>query len=331
MNREENTIIQGSIDLDSIFERAGKYNKTVRLTEEDKKARVKIYCMEPYAQGLYDKMVAFERGTGVTSYTSKDLEEGSIHEVKATSISFDDKIISVEETFSKISIGVPFKEYSGNLESLAKGENLYFNVMITKNDKKIGYIGSEKSCASINYRKELSDHYQNNTWFEVKITRLIKGGYIALYKDTVECFIPGSHAAANVIRDFKVMIGKTLSIMVDNYDTSNDLFILSYKKYIEHSMPQMIADLSFGTKYTGTLTNKPYDFGMFVEFENYFTGLIHSSEFTNYDSERNQYKSGDQIDFYVKNVTKKGNQYRVILTLKEEEIDAEKKKWSCLS
>ena len=95
-------------------------------------------------------------------------------------------------------------------------------------------------------------------------------------------------------------------------------------------MPQMITDLKFGTKYTGTLTNRPYDFGMFVEFENYFTGLIHSSEFSNYESSRKEYKSGDQIDFYIKNVTRKGNQYRVILTLKEEEIDSEKKKWSDL-
>ena len=330
MNREDKIIIQEVLDLDSIFEKAGKYNDSVKLTEEDKKARVKIYCMEPYAQELYDKMIAFEKGTGSVIHVNKDLEEGTIYKVRAISISFDDKIISTEEIFSKINIDIPFKEYSRDINSLARGEDLEFNIMVIKNDKKIGYIGSEKNCTSINYRKELSDHYENNTWFEVRITRLIKGGYVALYKETVECFIPGSHAAANVIRDFKDLIGRTTQMMVDNYDQSKDLFIISYKKYIEHSMPQMITDLKFGTKYTGTLTNRPYDFGMFVEFENYFTGLIHSSEFSNYEYSTNEYKSGDQIDFYIKNVTRKGNQYRVILTLKEEEIDSEKKKWSDL-
>jgi len=327
MNREEKIHLE---DLDLLFSKNGKYNDSVVLTEEDKKARVKIYCMEPYAQDLYNAMRAYENKNGLPSHVSKDLNVDSIYEVRATSICFDTKIITVEEPFSKINIDLPFKEYSGEIDTLARGENVIFNIMITRFDKNLGYTGSERKCTSINYKKELFSHLEENTWFEVKICKLIKGGYIATYKDTVECFIPGSHAAANVIRDFKDLIGKSMNIMVDNYDQSNDLFILSYKKYIEHSLPQMITELKFGQKYSGKLTNNPYDFGIFVEFESYYTGLIHSSEFENYDESRKQYRAGDKIDIYVKNVVKKGTQYRVVLTLKEDDVDSEKRRWSDL-
>ena len=92
----------------------------------------------------------------------------------------------------------------------------------------------------------------------------------------------------------------------------------------------MVSELQFGKKYTGTLTNKPYDFGVFVEFEGYYTGLIHSSEFENYNDVKSTLKAGDEIDFYIKNVTRKGSQYRIVLTLDADTIDSEKKQWDDL-
>ena len=75
---------------------------------------------------------------------------------------------------------------------------------------------------------ELFDSFNQNQWFDVTITKLIKGGYLAVYKKEIECFIPGSHAAANVVHNFNDMLHKTLTVMVDNYDQSNDLFILVF-------------------------------------------------------------------------------------------------------
>jgi ribosomal protein S1 len=313
-----------------IFSDHGKYNESIKLTEEDKNSGIKIYCKEPYAQDLYDAMRKYEAENNVPSHVNKDLNVGQIYQVSAVKISFTDKLIYAEEEMSKVEIEIPFKEYSKSVDSLSRGEDLKFNVMIIKGSGSNYYVGSEKKCKSLNCKQELFDHLENKEWFEVKVERLIKGGYIATYKDSVECFIPGSHAAANVIRDFKKLLGKTMNIMIDNYDQANDLFILSYKKYIQHSMPQMISNLRFGHRYTGTLTNYPYDFGVFVEFEDYFTGLIHSSEFENYEEERKKMSPGDSIEFYVKNVTKKGKQYRTVLTLNETDVDSEKRRWTDL-
>ena len=120
--------------------------------------------------------------------------------------------------------------------------------------------------------------------------------------------------------------------MVDNYDRSNDLFIVSYKKYIKHSLPTKVSDLRFGKLYSGKLTTKPYDFGVFVELENYYTGLVHSSDFENYDEAKRNLRAGDDIDVYVKGVSyqKKKNQYRIVLSLNKESIPEDLIEWDNL-
>jgi len=322
---QENTINIQS--MDDLFKTTSKYNLDVILTEEDRNSNTKILCKEDYAQELYDKMNNYSEEHGISTSACKDLEVGEVYDVVATQISFDDGVIRAHEVNSKAEIIIPFKEYESSIDDLARGMNLNFKVMITRIDGNNDFIGSEKSCISIVYKDELFKHIEDKTWFSVKIKKLIKGGYVALYKNNLECFIPGSHAGANVIRDFSKLLDTELNVMVDNYDASNNLFILSYKKYIKHSMPDKVTELSFGKKYTGVLTNKPYDFGMFVELEGYFTGLIHSSEFENYAEAKKIYKGGSEIDCYIKNVTRKGDNYRVVLTLDPDEIDSVKRQW----
>jgi len=117
---------------------------------------------------------------------------------------------------------------------------------------------------------------------------------------------------------------------VDNYDQSNDLFILSYKKYVTESMPTMIGNLEFNREYTGVLTNKPYDFGVFVEIDGYYTGLVHSSEFKDYDTIRKTLKTGDTLPVFVKDITTKGSQFRIVLTLSQDNTNADKLAWQKL-
>ena len=309
------------------LETTSKYNTSVKLTPEDEKARVKIYCHEPYAQQLYDLMVSYDR-TGKAA--GKDLQENSVYQVRANTISFNDKMIYAEEIISQTPVVVPFREYSKDIEELANGENRDFLIIIYKSTKHGEHYGSERKALSISHKQDLFNHLKNNTWFDVTITKLIKGGYLALYKKEIECFIPGSHAAANVVHNFNDMLNKTLTVMVDNYDQANDLFILSYKKYVAESMPQMIEKLKFDQEYTGILTNKPYDFGVFVEIDGYFTGLVHHTEFENYDAIKKNLRTGDSLKVFVKDVTTKKDQIRIVLTLNQESVNSEKLAWQKL-
>lgn len=309
------------------FTTLGKYNTSVKLTPEDKKAGVKIYCHEPYAQDLYDLMNNYEKNGQVSA---KDLQENNVYRVKANIISFQDKIIHAEEITSKTPIIIPFREYSRDIETLSQGEDREFLIMVYKSTKHGENYGSERKALSISYKQDLFNHLSENHWFDVTITKLIKGGYLALYKNEIECFIPGSHAAANVVHNFNDMLNKTLTVMVDNYDQANDLFILSYKKYVTHSMPTMIENLEFNREYTGTLTNKPYDFGVFVEIDGYFTGLVHQTEFDDYETIKKTLKTGDTLKVFVKDITSKGNQIRIVLTLNQESVNSEKLAWQQL-
>ena len=118
--------------------------------------------------------------------------------------------------------------------------------------------------------------------------------------------------------------------MVDNFDTTNNLYILSYKKYIEHSMAERVTELMFDKEYVGTLTNNPSDFGIFVEIGEYYTGLIHSSEFENYSEVRKTYRIGDKISVYIKDVNMIKGKYRIMLTCDKTQISNEKQQWQIL-
>ncbi len=307
-----------------------KYNNKVKLSDQDRRDNTKILCKEPYAQELYDMYKKYEHENSIDLHVSKDLEIGQLYKVQAKSICLDTGVIKAEEESSGVEISIPLKEYGGDIEELKKGNGLNFKVILYKANRDCEYVASEKKSRSINYRDELITHLDENTWFDVTIRKLIKGGYIATYKNEIDCFIPGSQAGANVIKDFSILLNKTISVMVDNYDKSNNLFIVSYKKYIKHSLPEKVSDLRFGKIYTGKLTNKPYPFGVFVELENYYTGLVHSSDFENYDEASRSLKAGDDIEVYVKGVTYKKNQYRIVLSLTKDSIPKELIEWDNL-
>ncbi len=118
-------------------------------------------------------------------------------------------------------------------------------------------------------------------------------------------FLPGSLAAANIVRNFDEMIGKTIPLMVEDYLEGSDTFVFSYKKYVKTVLPQKTNELGVGSKYVGTVTGAT-KFGVFVEFDEIFTGLLHTSKMSDADTERFQnrgYKSGDSITFWIQEIS----------------------------
>jgi len=321
-------------ELEILFSQGNsKINNSVKLSEADRKANVKIFCKEPYAQDLYDRYFGSEAGHQLPT-ASKDIPVGEIRTVSLKKIDFAMSMVEMEDVSSMASIFVPFREFSQepSLSLLNEDKDRKYKVMIYKSNMS-EILGSEKKCAALTLREDVEYFTKNNKWFYVKVVELIKGGYLAIYKNQIKCFLPGSHAAANVIRDFSEYLHKEIPVMVENYDSVNNLFIVSYKKYIKETLPQKVSDLSFSQKYTGTLTNNPYDFGIFVEFQNYYTGLIHKSDFEN-DAAFKEFskglRSGNQIDFWVKDVVQKKGDYRIILTTNPDSIDPVKKSWQSL-
>ena len=311
-----------SAEYDYLFDMpTGKTNPLVRLTDEDEKIGVKILCKEPYAQELYEKYT----GCGnITSLVSKDLNTDTVYSVRIVGFKKADKLVECEEITSGAPIYIPQNEFDFSMD-MSSDEEL---MILTTKVRNGAMYGSMKKCKGVILRKRLEGFMANNTPFKVTVDRLIPGGFIAKYEDCVECFLPGAHAAPNIIYDFNSYVGKTIDVMIDNYDKTSEYFIVSHKKYIKHILPEAIHNLEFGKKYTGKLTSEPTKFGMFVEFEDIFTGLIHIAEFDNYEKVSKQYHSGDSIDFYITRIsTKDGKEYKINLTTSEDKIDETTKSW----
>lgn len=259
---------------------------------------------------------------------TKDFQIGQIIEAIPSSIDYKNNYVELYEKTSKTNIYVSFKDLVSDLEELKQGNISNINLAITKISPSNEVYASEKKSYEAKYREELFDHFKNNRFFKVKYTKLINGGFMALYKDVYEVFVPGSLAGANVILDFKKFLNVERLVMVDNYDKENKLFIVSFKKYLNKTLPYKIKnELDINKQYSAILTTNPYDFGMFLEFDDFYTGLLHSSEFDNWNEIRKTYKVGDIIDVYIKEIVKKGWQYRVILTTNKQNTNQDLLKW----
>lgn len=313
-----------------------KYNENVVLTKKDQLSGVKIYSKEDYAQSLYNLYSGANVFT--ESLFTKDLQTDQIYSVKLTGYNREERLVYAEEIGSKATVFIPLRELNippttvmggtGEIEYLQDciGQGTTLKVMVYRKENNEIYA-SERKCAGIIFKQELEEFTKKEQYFTVKVIDLIEGGYIALYKNSIKCFLPGSQAAANIITDFSKLLGKEIPVMIENFDTFNNLYIISYKKYIKNTLANEVHKLKFGHKYTGTLTAKPYAFGMFVEWEDYFTGLIHQTDFGNYQELMNTMKVGDKIDFYVKDITLFKKETRIILTTNLDQVNSSRMAW----
>jgi len=139
--------------------------------------------------------------------------------------------------------------------------------------------------------------------YNAKIIGKNRGGFIIDVMG-VQAFLPGSLAAANKIIDFDEYIGKTVIVMVEDYLSEINTFIFSHKKYLEVALPSLIKNYDWSKQHTGTVTgcNK---YGVFVEFYDTITGLLHvlkMNEETKNRFESRGFKPGDEITCYVHDI-----------------------------
>jgi ribosomal protein S1 len=163
-----------------------------------------------------------------------------------------------------------------------------------------------------------------------KIREKNGGGFIINVMG-IDGFLPGSLAATNIVRDFDAMIGKEIPVMVEDYLKESDTFVFSFKKYVNTILPRKIEEIDLEKKYSGVVTGMA-KYGIFVEFDEIFTGLIHNSKMTPELKENistGKVKAGTKIDFWIKEIT---SDKKIILTdedplIRRQEIEDFKEKF----
>jgi small subunit ribosomal protein S1 len=265
-------------------------NKKVKARSGDK-----VYCHEDYASSLY----ALINGTDQEISSGKDLIDGEMYNCSIASVREND---ALAQTSTGQTVYIDLKKERKDAQRLNVPGAIFMpgeEIKVTVRNVNGTFYGSVIECHIQNLKAEFFNQIKKeNLAYEARVESVNKGGYMVDVQG-IKCFLPGSLAAANKISDFDSLIGKTFYVMIDGYVAAKDIFVVSYKKYLSKIMEQKIQELDLTKKYKGHVTGTS-NFGVFVEWEDVYTGLIHKTEFENQTVDG--FNPGDEIEFYIKEV-----------------------------
>jgi predicted RNA-binding protein with RPS1 domain len=308
------------------------------LTIKKKDPKEKIFCHEPYAQALYDMMNKIETCV-------KDVEDGQLLRAVDLRVTHNNEVEIM--TDAGIGLYLDMRKEKKYFEAIGFTENSleayaelaaagWFRDLFSERAE---FIKAEGDIQ--NYKGSLYEAYLNKTkaefiaqiasptaYYVAKIISKNQGGFFVKVQG-IDAFLPGSLAAANKIMDFDTYIGREIPVMVEDYLKQSDTFIFSYKKYLDKVLPGKLAQIEKFSRMKGIITGSS-KYGIFVEFEEIFTGLLHTSEMeaSTLESFNNRTISpGQEIEIWVKDI----RDNKLILTEvdhteKQEEIENFKSK-----
>lgn len=195
------------------------------------------------------------------------------------------------------------------------GDLMRVVVMKITDDKHYSIDGSVSRI----YREEafqMLGEMEDDYYIKVKVDKLTGAGYnctINVNRCEIKSFLPQILAGVNKIHDDEKedLVGEELEMCVESFSEEKGTWIVSRRKYLKQLIPAYMDNLDKETDYTGTVTGTA-KFGVFVEFNDCLTGMIHRSNLTDDLKEGfDNIKPGDSITFNVKEIIK-GN--RIILT-----------------
>jgi len=136
----------------------------------------------------------------------------------------------------------------------------------------------------------------------------------------IDAFMPNTLADVNKLYNPEVLLGQTINVMLETLQQDKGIYVVSRKRYLKTLIPEKVKSLSTHPKdkvYTGFVTGTR-DFGVFVQFEECLTGMIHKANINEvFRDKLADIAPGTEIDFYVKDVIKGGNQIILTQTLEE--------------
>jgi small subunit ribosomal protein S1 len=127
---------------------------------------------------------------------------------------------------------------------------------------------------------------------------------------TLPGFMPNTLAGINKLFDQNSIVGQTFEVMIESYADQEGTYIVSRRKYLQSLIPEAMKELQFKHTYTGHVTGTT-PFGVFVEFNECLTGMIHKANVhPDWQSRLSDIKPGFEIEFYIKEIVKD----KIILT-----------------
>ena len=277
----------------------------------------KVYSHEKYAQELYELMLGIE-------VTKKDFRNGDIF--RLTKFVAADGTLATFELENGLQVEIDLNKErkfcsiydldpAGFIMWLKTDGQKFFDsnpyvMLLGTTNQMRGEL--YKAHIAKTQKEFITQITESNLAYVAKIIAKNKGGFLISVQGT-EGFLPGGLAAANKIIDFDSYIGKDVTVMVEDYLQDTKTFVFSNKKYLNTVLPTKMRELSTTDRFTGNITGTS-KFGIFIEFDEIYTGLLHTSKMSQETKERfndRKFHPGDEISFWVKEIT---NDNRIILT-----------------
>lgn len=263
----------------------------------------KVYYYGPDAQELYD---SYEQ----KSSNYKEPVKGELINAELISMNDDTAVFEIgyrEQAYMDL------KKESNEYKDLFKvGTTL--SVKVGQNKTK-DFV-SVSFTDSVNEMKvnRLVEAIDKDVAYVAKVEELISAGYMVDI-DGVKAFMPGSLAGLNKLNDFSVLLGKELIVMPVNYSKEKGTVVVSHRQYLHSLIPSAIEKIKENPTrlHTGFVTGTT-KYGVFCEFSECLTGMIHTSDLTDDLKEKHaagQIKAGDVLEFYIKDVI---TNFKIILT-----------------
>ena len=203
----------------------------------------KVYCHESYAEDLFSVY------QGMSETANKEPKIGEVYKLVDVRVGTNRELLATLTGFIDATV---------NLEQ----EKKFFHMLNTTEEELVESLKTEdgkKQFCSHEYhvRVEMIKPYVKVSLYEGQLSHIKEDFFAQIGKPTnayygtitgknqggfiievqgINGFLPGSLAAANVVRDFDSMIGKVVPVMVEDYLVESSTFVLILMQNIQEQL-----------------------------------------------------------------------------------------------
>lgn len=209
------------------------------------------------------------------------------------------------------------RETSDIIEQMKPGVEVDVQILQDATTNRRGFIlGSvSEGIKTAMFNEIMSTIDEGKTAYIGRVKEMIPAGGYIVNINGIECFMPGSLAGINKLHDFESIVGSDMYVVPISYSDKRGTIVVSHREYLKAMIPNAIEALEkdIEGKRSGMVTGTT-KFGVFVEFDECLTGMIHINDLTpEYVTKHKgrEIKPGDAIEFYVKEII---NNNKIILS-----------------
>lgn len=311
----ENKLENANVPMDEFNWEEHEASCPKNLRKPNKKIKaprgMKIMCHEPYAQDLLNLMLGFEADTTTISHiTTGEIYDGTIY-------SINQEWVTVDINYREMVYVNLLKEETSIREMLQIGAEVKVQVLSTRETPGksfvTGSISAGVKTAVINDIMGSID--KGSTAYQGYVSEMIPGGGYIVNIQGIGCFMPGSLAGINKLADFESIVGTEMYVVPMSFSNKRGTIVVSHREYLKAMIPSRIEELrkDLTAERSGKVTGSA-KYGVFVEFNDCLTGMIHVNDLSPELLKRHKSREiepGEDITFKIKEIV---SNEKIILT-----------------